>query len=59
MVEIFYTGGFKLMNFAILFILIIYIILGGGSTIALVGYMIFTLAQKIYRKIRYGVSLYA
>lgn len=47
------------MNFAILFILIIYIILGGGSTIALVGYMIFTLAQKIYRKIRYGVSLYA
>jgi len=33
-------------------------VLGIGSSVAIVGYMIVILIQKIYRKIRYGISLY-
>lgn len=33
-------------------------ILGGGSTIAIVGYLFVVLFKKFYRKIRYGASLY-
>ena len=33
-------------------------IMGGGSTIVIVGYLFVVLAQKFYRKIRYGASLY-
>lgn len=33
-------------------------LVGGGSTICIVGYMIVILAGKIYRKIRFGASLY-
>lgn len=51
------AGG--LMNILTIIILGIYIILGGGSTIALTGYMFIVIAQKIIRKIKYGTSLYA
>ncbi len=47
------------MNILTIIILGIYIILGGGSTIALTGYMFVVIAQKIIRKIKYGTSLYA
>lgn len=47
------------MNIAIIIILGIYIILGGGSTVVLTGYMIAVIARKIFRKIKDGVSLYA
>ena len=33
-------------------------IMGIGSSVAIVGYMFVTIAQKIYRKVRYGISLY-
>ena len=38
------------MNILTIIILGIYIILGGGSTIALTGYMFVVIAQKIIRK---------
>lgn len=47
------------MNIATLIILGIYILLGGGSTIILVGYLFVVLAQKIIRKIKYGASLFS
>lgn len=47
------------MNIATLVILGIYILLGGGSTIILVGYMFVVIAQKIMKKIKYGVSLFS
>lgn len=51
------TGG--LMNIVTIIILGIYILLGGGSTIALTGYMFVVIAKKVYRKIKYGESLYS
>lgn len=33
-------------------------LVGGGSTICIVGYMIVILAGKIYRKVRFGTPLY-
>lgn len=33
-------------------------LVGGGSTVCIIGYMIVILAGKIYRKIRFGTSLY-
>lgn len=47
------------MNILTIIILGIYIILGGGFMIALTGYMFVVIAQKIFRKIKYGTSLYA
>ena len=47
------------MNILTIIILGIYIILGGGFTIALTGYMFIVIAQRIIRKIKYGTSLYA
>lgn len=47
------------MNIATLIILGIYILLGGGSTIILVGYMFVVIAQKIMKKIKYGASLFS
>lgn len=47
-----------MMNILIYPIMILYAILGGGSTIAITGYLLIVLAQKIARKIRYGASLY-
>lgn len=46
------------MNILTIFIMIIFAILGGGSTLAITGYLFVVLAQKIFRKIRYGTSLY-
>lgn len=39
-------------------IILLYAIVGGGSTIAITGYLFVVLAQKITRKIKYGTSLY-
>ncbi len=47
------------MNIATLLILGIYILLGGGSTIILVGYLFVVIAQKIMNKIKYGASLFS
>ena len=33
-------------------------IMGFGSSIAIIGYMFVIIAKKIYRKVKYGVSLY-
>lgn len=48
----------EMMNILIYPIMILYAILGGGSTIAITGYLLIVLAQKIARKIKYGASLY-
>ncbi len=48
-----------LSNILFYLIMIIYIILGGGATIVLTGYMFLVLGQKIVRKIKHGTSLYA
>lgn len=39
-------------------VLAIYIILGGGSTLFITGYLFVVLAQKIKNKIKTGASLY-
>lgn len=46
------------MNILIYPIIILYAIVGGGSTIFITGYLFVVLAQKIARKIKYGSSLY-
>lgn len=46
------------MNILIYPIMLLYAILGGGTTIYITGYLFVVLAQKIYRKIKYGASLY-
>lgn len=46
------------MNIFNFLIVAIMCVMGIGSSLAIVGYMIVILAQKIYRKIRYGISLY-
>ena len=47
-----------LSNIIFYIIMIIYIILGGGTTIVLTGYKFIVLAQKIIRKVKHGTSLY-
>lgn len=46
------------MNIFLYIIVGLMAIMGGGSTIAIVGYLFVVLGQKFYRKIRYGASLY-
>lgn len=46
------------MNIFSILIVIVMCLLGAGSTLAIIGYMIIILAQKISRKIKYGASLY-
>lgn len=46
------------MNIGMLLIIILMALLGGGSTIYIVVSFIGILCQKIYRKVRYGASLY-
>jgi len=46
------------MNILNILIVGLMCVLGIGSSVAIVGYMIVILIQKIYRKIRYGISLY-
>lgn len=47
------------MNVLTIFIMILYAIVGGGSTLLITGYLFVVLAQKISRKIRFGTSLYS
>ena len=47
------------MNILTLLIMILFAILGGGSTILIVGYMFVVLAKKIVRKIKNGTPLYS
>ena len=46
-----------MMNFFNLLIVIVMGIMGIGSCICIVGYMIITIVQKIYRKVKYGIPL--
>ena len=46
------------MNFFTYLIVIVGVIIGGGSTLAIVFAMFGTLGYKIYRKLKYGISLY-
>ena len=46
------------MNILNFLIVAIMCIVGAGSTLCIVGYMLVILAQKNYRKVRYGTSLY-
>ena len=48
-----------LSNILFYLIMIIYIILGGGTTIVLTGYMFIVLIQKIVNKVKHGSSLYS
>lgn len=48
-----------LSNILFYLIMIIYIILGGGTTIVLTGYMFIVLVQKIVNKVKHGASLYS
>lgn len=46
------------MDILIYPILLIYALLGGGSTLFITGYLFVVLAQKIKNKILHGASLY-
>ena len=46
------------VNIFSILIVVIMCVMGIGSSVCIVGYLFITLAQKIYRKIRYGISLY-
>jgi hypothetical protein len=46
------------MNILTFFIIVFYVIIGGGSTLAIIIAFFATLGFKIYRKIKYGISLY-
>ncbi|MBQ6695166.1 MAG: hypothetical protein IJN16_00505 [Lachnospiraceae bacterium] len=46
------------MNIFSILIVALFCILGVGTSVVLIGYMIAVLAGKFYRKIRYGKSLY-
>lgn len=46
------------MNIGMIIIIGLMALLGGGSTIYIVVSFVGILLQKIYRKIRYGASLY-
>ncbi len=46
-------------NILMYLIMVLYAIVGGGSTIVITGYLFVVLAQKISRKIKYGTSLYS
>lgn len=47
------------MNILTILIMILYAIVGGGSTLLITGYLFVVLAQKISRKIKHGTSLYS
>lgn len=46
------------MNLLMYPIVVLFALLGGGSSIAIMVYLIVVLAQKIKNKIKYGASLY-
>lgn len=46
------------MNIFSILIVAALFILGVGTSVIIIGYMLVILAQKIYNKVRYGKSLY-
>ena len=46
------------MEFLMYPVVAIFAILGGGSSIAIIAYLVIVLAQKIKKKFKYGASLY-
>ena len=46
------------MNLLMYPIVVLFALLGGGSSIAIMIYLIVVLAQKIKNKVKYGASLY-
>ena len=46
------------MNLLMYPIVVLFALLGGGSSIAIMVYLIVVLAQKIKNKVKYGASLY-
>jgi hypothetical protein len=46
------------MNILMYFVIVFGALMGGGSTLAIVLMFFMTLGFKIYRKIKYGISLY-
>lgn len=46
------------MNIGTLLIVVLMALLGGGSTIYIVVSFLGILCKKVYRKVRYGASLY-
>lgn len=46
------------MNLLSLLLTIVFCALGLGSSVAIVGYMLIIIVQKIYNKIAHGASLY-
>ena len=46
------------MNIFSILIVAVMCLLGFGSSIAIIGYMFAVRAKKIYRKVKYGISLY-
>ena len=46
------------MNLFSLLLTIVFCSLGLGSSVAIVGYMIIIIIQKVYNKIAHGASLY-
>lgn len=46
------------MNIFSILIVAVMCLLGFGSSIAIIGYMFAVIAKKIYRKVKYGISLY-
>lgn len=46
------------LNIFSVLIVVIMCVMGIGSSVAIIGYLLVTIAKKIYRKMRYGISLY-
>ncbi|MBO5487517.1 MAG: hypothetical protein J5988_11445 [Eubacterium sp.] len=46
------------MNIILYLFMFFCVIIGGGSTLALIIMLLGTIGYKIYRKIRFGISLY-
>ena len=46
------------LNIFSILIVAVMCLLGFGSSIAIIGYMFVVIAKKIYRKVKYGVTLY-
>lgn len=53
-----YFSEVSTMNILLYVIVGLMAIMGGGSTVVIVGYLFVVLFQKFYRKIRYGASLF-
>ncbi len=47
-----------MLNFIMYPIVILFALLGAGSSVVIVAYLFIVLAQKIKNKVKYGASLY-